>query len=83
MKALQAARRPALTQGALILPGTPLNFTYLRPPLQPFSLPTSGPVEGNTTVVVLGADGALAGGTQYLCANGGSHSSPGHGRMAG
>ena len=43
---------------------SPLNFTYQRPPLQPFSLPTSGPTDGNTTVVVFGTDGALAGGTQ-------------------
>ena len=43
----------------------PLNYTYQRPPLQPYSLPTSGPVEGNTTIVVYGRD--LEGGTQYQC----------------
>ena len=26
----------------------PLNFTYQRAPLQPYSLPSSGPIEGNT-----------------------------------
>ena len=26
----------------------PLNYTYQRAPLQPYSLPSSGPIEGNT-----------------------------------
>ena len=43
----------------------PLNYTYQRSPLQPYSLPSSGPTEGNTTIVVFGRD--LAGGSQYQC----------------
>ena len=43
----------------------PLNYTYVRPPLQPHSLPASGPTEGNTTVSVYGKH--LANGTQYQC----------------
>ena len=43
------------------------NWTYQRPPKKPLSLPSTGPLHGNTTITVYGSGDELMGGSWSQC----------------
>ncbi len=47
--------------------GSAANWTYQRPPKKPLSLPSTGPLHGNTTITVYGSGDELMGGSWSQC----------------